>query len=243
MKMIFTGSVLHSPLSITNSAWKSSPRPRCSFWQALSALRPPPPCFFLLLRGEFRRSAHPLPVLNKYMLKSIFDGIPKALTISANECRQRQSDLSYYYLGQAAENLGYWEAAQRYYRIAERLSVGPMSCHQGEVEIQAALSIPADLCDGYSFPDALYPHLEVVEARLAALSTPTAAPDQQRTRRAVRHQVPQASTSRSAPRPGQTPTPASATGSGAAPSSGFVEPAPAAASSSTDFFEPPPVRR
>ncbi|HMD64085.1 MAG TPA: hypothetical protein VKF83_08945 [Stellaceae bacterium] len=153
------------------------------------------------------------------------------------------NDLSYYYLGRAAENLGYWQAAQRYYRIAERLSVGPMSCHQGEVEIQAALSIPADLCDGYSFPDALYPHLEVVEARLAALSTPTAAPDQQRTRRAVRHQVPQASTSRSAPRPGQTPTPASATGSGAAPSSGFVEPAPAAASSSTDFFEPPPVRR
>ena len=32
-------------------------------------------------------------------------------------------DLTYYYLGRAAENLGYLQAAQRYYRIAERLSV------------------------------------------------------------------------------------------------------------------------
>ena len=153
------------------------------------------------------------------------------------------NDLSYYYLGHAAENLGYWQAAQRYYRIAERLSVGPMSCHQGEVEIQATLSIPADLCDGYSFPDALYPHLEIVEARLAALSAPTAASDQPRTRRVVRRQVPQASTSRAAAQPGQGATPASAAGSSPAPSSGFVEPAPAAAAGSTDFFEPPPVRR
>ena len=153
------------------------------------------------------------------------------------------NDLSYYYLGHAAENLGYWQAAQRYYRIAERLSVGPMSCHQGEAEIQAALSIPADLCDGYSFPDALYPHLEIVEARLAAPSAPIAASDQPRTRRVVRRQVPQASTSRAAPPSGQGATPASAAASGPAPSSGFVEPAPAAPSGSTDFFEPPPVRR
>jgi hypothetical protein len=153
------------------------------------------------------------------------------------------NDLSYYYLGHAAENLGYWQAAQRYYRIAERLSVGPMSCHQGEAEIQAALSIPADLCDGYSFPDALYPHLEIVEARLDAPSAPTAASDQPRTRRVVRRQVPQASTSRAAPPLGQGATPASAAATGRAPSSGFVEPAPAAASGSNDFFEPPPVRR
>jgi hypothetical protein len=152
-------------------------------------------------------------------------------------------DLSYYYLGHAAENLGYWQAAQRYYRISERLSVGPMSCHQGEVNIEATLSIPADLCDGYSFPDALYPHLEIVEARLAALSAPAAASDQTRTRRVVRRLVPQTSTSRAAPRPGQTATPAAAASSSPAPSSGFVEPAPAAAPSSTDFFEPPPVRR
>src|SRR6266852_9681762 len=47
------------------------------------------------------------------------------------------NDLSYYYLGHAAENLGYLPAAQRYYRIAERLSVTQMSCHQGEVEFAA----------------------------------------------------------------------------------------------------------
>ncbi len=40
------------------------------------------------------------------------------------------NDLSYYYLG-------HWQAAQRYNRIAERLSVGPMSCHQAEVDVQA----------------------------------------------------------------------------------------------------------
>ena len=152
------------------------------------------------------------------------------------------NDLTYYYLGHAAENLGYWQAAQRYYRIAERLSVGAMACHQGEVELQAALSIRADLCDGYSFPDALYPHLEVVEARLAALSAPTAVPDEIRTRRVVRRQVPQASASRPAPRSAQTLTPASIAGPSPA-SSGFVEPAPAATPSSPGFFEPPPVRR
>ena len=120
---------------------------------------------------------------------------------------------------------------------------GPHVLSSGRGRIQATLSIPADLCDGYSFPDALYPHLEIVEARLAALSAPTAASDQPRTRRVVRRQVPQASTSRAAPPPGQGATPASAAGSSPAPSSGFVEPAPAAASSATDFFEPPPVRR
>jgi hypothetical protein len=139
-------------------------------------------------------------------------------------------DLSYYHLGHAAENLGYGHVEQRYYRIAERLSVGPMSCHQGEANIE-------------TFPDALYPNLEIVEARLAALSAPAAASDQTRTRRVVRRQVPQASTSRAAPQPGQGATPASAAGSSPAPSSGFVEPAPAAASGGTDFFEPPPVRR
>jgi hypothetical protein len=154
------------------------------------------------------------------------------------------NDLSYYYLGHAAENLGYWQAAQRYYRIAERLSVGPMSCHQGEVDLQAGLSIAADLCDGYSFPDVLYPHLEVVEARLAALSTSAAAaPGQTRTRRVARRQVPQASASHSAAASDQTATPASATAASPATSPGFVEPAPSAASSSPDFFEPPPVRR
>ena len=142
-------------------------------------------------------------------------------------------DLTYYYLGRAAQELGYLQAAQRYYQIAERLSVTELACGNR----------PHNICNGHVFPDQLYPHLEVVEARLAAISAPSEAPDQTRTRRVVRRQVPQASTSRSAPPTGQGATPASAAGSSPAPSSGFVEPAPAAASSSTDFFEPPPVRR
>ncbi len=152
------------------------------------------------------------------------------------------NDLSYYYLGHAAENLGYLQAAQRYYRIAERLSVSQMSCHQAEVNIQATFEISANLCDGYSFPDALYPHLEVVEARLAALSAPAASTERSRARRVVRRQVPQGSASRAAVPPGQTPTPATASSS-EGKTTGFVEPAPATAPHPPDFFEPPPVRR
>ncbi len=74
-------------------------------------------------------------------------------------------DLTYYYLGRAAENLGYLQPAQRYYRIAEQISVTNMSCHQGEVDAQDALGIPVSECNGYVFPDALYPHLEVVESQ------------------------------------------------------------------------------
>ena len=149
-------------------------------------------------------------------------------------------DLSYYYLGHGAENLGYLQAAQRCYRIAERLSVTQMSCAQGEANIATTLGLPANLCDGYSFPDALYPHLEVVEARLAALSAPVASTPPTRTKRLVRRPPSQTPTATSAPGPSQTPamgfvepaptaTPASA--------GGFVEPTP-----SSDPFAPPPVR-
>jgi hypothetical protein len=142
-------------------------------------------------------------------------------------------DLSYYYLGHAAENLGYWPAAQRYYRIAERLSVTPNSCAQGEANIATTLGIPANLCDGYSFPDALYPHLEVVEARLATPTVTESAaagsPARTRVKRLVHKQ------------PSQAPTTASASASGKAPASGFVEPTPtASATSASGFVEPPP---
>jgi hypothetical protein len=153
------------------------------------------------------------------------------------------NDLSYYYLGHAAENLGYMQAAQRYYRIAERLSVTQMSCAQGEANIAATLGVPANLCDGYAFPDALYPRLEVVEARLAAVATPVAPTQPTRTKRLVRRAPSQT-----------TPTATAAPGSSHAPASGFVEPAPRAAPtsaggfiepapSSPDPFAPPPVRR
>jgi hypothetical protein len=141
-------------------------------------------------------------------------------------------DLTYYYLGRAAENLGYWQAAQRYYRTAERLSVTRMACR----------SETFNECDGNVFPDALYPHLEVVEARLAAPSaSPVESTVPTRTRRLVRRPSSQTPTAASAPtssKPAPSgfvePTPT------ATPSaSGFVEPAP----SSSDPFAPPPVRR
>jgi hypothetical protein len=154
-------------------------------------------------------------------------------------------DLSYYYLGLAAENLGYLQAAERYYRIAERLSVTQMACGQGEANVANTFGIPANLCDGYTFPNVLYPHLEVVEARLAAVSTPTeSTPPPSRTKRLVRRH------------PSQTPTASSAAAASQTRASGFVEPAPTAAAtpasasgfvepapSSSDPFAPPPVRR
>jgi hypothetical protein len=162
-----------------------------------------------------------------------------------------EDDLSYYYLGHAAENLGYLQAAERYYRVAERLSVSQMSCAQGEANIATTLGLPANLCDGYVFPDALYPHLEVVEARLAALSAPTSTATTQRTptKRLVKKQPQQtptaSSTAGSAPSsPGASQTPASGfvvpppTATSASAAGGFVEPAP----SSSDPFAPPPVR-
>lgn len=150
-------------------------------------------------------------------------------------------DLTYYYLGRAAQELGYMQAAQRYYRIAERLSVTDMGCGNR----------PHNICSGHVFPDELYPHLELVEARLAALSAPTAtAPPQTRAKRLVRRQ------------PSQTPTATSTVGSAPSapvstqtPATGFVEPTPTAgattaaggfvepAPSSSDPFAPPPVRR
>jgi hypothetical protein len=147
------------------------------------------------------------------------------------------NDLSYYYLGQAAENLGYLQSAEKYYRIAERLSVTDMSCHQTAVNTDnmlGTLGLPStggDLCDGYVFPDALYPHLEVVESRLAALSNTPAPPLTHHVRRRVARK----------PSP-QTPTAAAAPGSGPASGSGFVVPAPAAASGGgSGFVEPAPA--
>jgi hypothetical protein len=147
-----------------------------------------------------------------------------------------------YYLGHAAENLGYLQSAQKYYRIAEKLSVTQMSCHQSEINLEN-MGIPQNVCGGYVFPDALYPRLEVVESQLAALSAPPEPiPTHHVKRRVVRK--PSSPTAASAPGSSQAagsgfvvPTPTAAPPGG----SGFVEPAPAA-SSSSDQFAIPPVR-
>ena len=83
-------------------------------------------------------------------------------------------DLTYYYLGRAAQELGYMQAAQRYYRIAERLSVTKCLAPRDMANVGNTFSLPTNICEwAMSFPDELYPHLEVVEARLAAPSTAT----------------------------------------------------------------------
>jgi hypothetical protein len=154
------------------------------------------------------------------------------------------NDLSYYYLGRAAENLGYLQAAEKYYRIAEKLSVTSMSCHQAEVGVAEMFGNQISVCDGHVFPDALYPHLEVVESRLAALSAPSEPPQPHHVKRRVARK-PSSPTTTSAPGSSQ------ATGSGfvvptpaAAPTGGtsFVEPSPSASSPSSDEFAIPPVR-
>jgi hypothetical protein len=164
-------------------------------------------------------------------------------------------DLTYYYLGEAAQNLGYLQAAQRYYRIAEQISVTNMSCHQGEVDAQNVLGIPVSECNGNTFPDALYPPLEVVESQLAAMSSasppPPSAPDSTPKRRVARkpsHPTTASAAPAAAPAAGSNfvvPAPtAGASTSGAG--SGFVEPAPTAMagtpSAASDQFAIPPVR-
>jgi hypothetical protein len=150
-----------------------------------------------------------------------------------------EDDLTYYYLGHAAENLGYLQAAERYYRIAENLSATQMACARGEASVTTTLGLPANSCSGYVFPDALYPRLAAVEARLAAASAPTTP---RPARRVVRRPPSQTPTATSAPGPGQTPSPGFVEPAPTAtPSSGsgFVEPAPA---SSDQFTPPAPVR-
>ncbi len=125
-------------------------------------------------------------------------------------------DLTYYYLGHAAENLRYLQPAQKYYRIAEQISVTNMSCSQGEADAEAILGVAVNQCNGYTFPDALYPHLETVEAQLAAMSNIPPPPPTPHKRRVVRKSSP------------HTPAAAASSGAGQTSGSGFVVPTPTA---------------
>jgi hypothetical protein len=68
-------------------------------------------------------------------------------------------DLTYFYLGRAAEGLGYREAARTYYQISARLSAAGLAC----------IKENPDLCNGQRLPAA-------AEARLAELTPPPPAP-------------------------------------------------------------------
>ncbi len=67
-----------------------------------------------------------------------------------------QLDLTYFYLGRAAEGMGADEAALRFYRVAGALAVGDNSHKCGTVDI--------NLCNGVSLPQDIYPRMAAVQA-------------------------------------------------------------------------------
>ena len=78
-------------------------------------------------------------------------------------------DQSYFYLGRAAEGMGAFEAARKYYQIAAYIATSP--------DPVGKCAAPMDICDGFSFPRDIYPRLQYVEAAIAqrqmALARPT----------------------------------------------------------------------
>lgn len=69
------------------------------------------------------------------------------------------NDLTYYYLGRAAEGLGYRDAAKTYYQISERLTISGKACN----------AEGATFCNGEVFPAA-------AQARLVDLTVPPPGP-------------------------------------------------------------------
>jgi hypothetical protein len=123
------------------------------------------------------------------------------------------NDLTYYYLGRAAEGLGFWDAAKGYYRISVRLASAGITCR---VE-------GAEYCNGQVFPAA-------AQTELAELTPPPPTPPP-KTHPAQHQRRPPA-------KPATPPAPASTQTT--APSSAGAAVAPEAAT--PDFAAPPPVR-
>jgi len=132
-------------------------------------------------------------------------------------------DLTYFYLGRAAEGLGYREAAKTYYQISARLSAAGLTC----------IKENPDLCNGQRLPAA-------AEARLAELTAPPPAPPPKAHphRQRPRHQARAAPSRRAKPAsvaPARTTAPA--------PTGTAVEPGASGKATEPDFAAPPPVRR
>jgi hypothetical protein len=158
------------------------------------------------------------------------------------------NDLSYYYLGRAAQALGYRQAAQNYYRDSEAQSATAIACARGS-SAATGLNLGAQIlsnvsnttaqaignaaqnrpelatgnaCDGFTFPDNAETSLQIVNAEL----NPPAEEHHVVHRRIVRKPT-TTTTSSSAPSsqgiveaPSSTGSaPAAATSSGAAPAS------------------------
>jgi hypothetical protein len=126
------------------------------------------------------------------------------------------NDLTYYYLGRAAEGLGFGDAAKTHYEISVRLtSVGITCAADG-----------ANYCNGQIFPAA-------AEVELAQLTAPPPAPPEQAAKtRSAQHQHRPPAKPASPPASASARTTAPAT-SGAASESQVASP---------DFAAPPPIR-
>jgi hypothetical protein len=132
-------------------------------------------------------------------------------------------DLTYFYLGRAAEGLGYREAAKTYYQISARLSAAGLAC----------IKENPDLCNGQRLPAA-------AEARLAEFTAPPPAPPPKAhpRRQQSRRQLPATKSGQAKPAsvaPARTTAPA--------PTGTAVEPDASSKPTAPDFAAPPPVRR
>jgi hypothetical protein len=131
-------------------------------------------------------------------------------------------DLTYFYLGRAAEGLGYRDAAKTYYQVSARLSAAGLAC----------IKENPDFCNGQSLPAA-------AEVRLAELSAPPPPPPKTQSRRQPPQPRPAATTSKGAgpasPPPPKT-KPSAPPAAAAAPDAGDKATEP-------DFATPPPIRR
>ena len=133
------------------------------------------------------------------------------------------NDLTYYYLGRAAEGLGFWDAAKRYYQISVRLTAAGITC----------TAEGADYCNGQVFPAAARTELaELTAPPPTPPKRPAKSPKPAKTHAAQPRHRPQVKPAPPrAPASAQTPAPASP---GAAVPPEIAMP---------DFAAPPPVRR
>jgi len=126
------------------------------------------------------------------------------------------NDLTYYYLGRAAEGLGFGDAAKTYYQISVRLTSTGITC----------AADGASYCNGQMFPAA-------AEGELAQLTAPPPAPPKRAAKtHSAQYQRPPA-------KPASPP--ASVSPRSTAPATTGAPDEPQAAS--PDFAAPPPIRR
>jgi hypothetical protein len=127
------------------------------------------------------------------------------------------NDLTYYYLGRAAEGLGFQDAAKTYYQISVRLTSAGITC----------TADGAEYCNGQVLPAA-------AAVELAQLTPPPPAPPKPATKtRSAQHQR---------RHPAKPPSPpASVSARRTAPATTGAPHKPQAAS--PDFAAPPPIRR